>query len=46
VTFARITKVIAEDDVKLYFGDRPADNDMSTPEKRPTKLSQVYSTRY
>lgn len=24
---------------KLYFGDRPADNDMCTPEKRPTKLT-------
>lgn len=24
---------------KLYFGERPADNDMCTPEKRPTKLT-------
>lgn len=23
----------------LYFGERPADNDMCTPEKRPTKLT-------
>lgn len=24
---------------KLYFGDRPADNDMCSPEKRPSKLT-------
>lgn len=24
---------------KLYFGERPADNNMCTPEKRPTKLT-------
>jgi hypothetical protein len=24
---------------KLYFGERPADNDMCSPEKRPTKLT-------
>lgn len=26
-------------DGKLYFGERPADNNMCTPEKRPTKLT-------
>lgn len=47
-----ISKVNADYDIfkldgdKLYFGDRPADNDMSTPEKRPTKLAQVFSVRY
>jgi len=48
----RITKVSVNYDIvkldgdKLQFGDRPADNDMSTPEKRPTKPSQVYANRY
>jgi len=28
-----------DDEGKLYFGERPADNDMCSPEKRPTTLT-------
>ncbi|MEB3299695.1 MAG: hypothetical protein VKO21_09450 [Candidatus Sericytochromatia bacterium] len=31
---------------KLYFGARPDDNNMGTPEKRPTALSEVFSVKY
>lgn len=31
---------------KLYFGERPADNDMGTPAKRPRSLAKVYSVKY
>ena len=47
-----VSKVNADYDLvkldgdKLYFGDRPADNDMSTPEKRPGKLASYFSVKY
>jgi hypothetical protein len=31
--------LMLDQDGKLYFGNRPADNDMCTPEKRPTSLT-------
>lgn len=34
------------DGATLTFGSRPADNDMCTPAKRPTALSQVSVTRH
>ncbi|MEB3237439.1 MAG: hypothetical protein VKO64_07425 [Candidatus Sericytochromatia bacterium] len=31
---------------KLYFGDRPKDNNMGSPDKRPTSLASYYSVKY
>ncbi|MEB3186039.1 MAG: hypothetical protein VKP72_01225 [bacterium] len=31
---------------KLYFGDRPKDNNMSTPDRRPKQLATYYSVKY
>lgn len=33
--------LVARDGDTLYFGQRPADNDMCTPERRPTELSPL-----
>lgn len=36
---------LSADESELRFGNRPADNDMCTPAKRPTELSPVVLTR-
>lgn len=47
-----VSKVNADYDLvkldgdKLTFGDRPADNDMGSPDKRPKKLASFFSVKY
>jgi len=37
--------LLSVDGTTLHFGNRPADNDMCAPEKRPTQLSAIGLTR-